>query len=78
MNKIKNYLRLLLSFYQSDNIIKKSFNSNQWNSNQKIYLISRNWINCFFNLFNYNEINNALNQYLSYPQQNSIRIKNED
>ena len=56
--------------YQSDNIIRTIFYSNQWNSNQIIYLIIRNWINCFFNLFNYNEINNALNQYLSYPQQN--------
>ena len=64
INKIKQYLCLIISFIQSDQIIKNNINIKYFESPNKktfLYLINKKWVNNLLSLLNPNsELNNVI------------------
>ena len=76
-NKLKNYLYVLISFFQSDLSIKMKINrkyNQAWNYKEILYLINKQWINAFLAIFN---INNEIYNLIS-TRQNILSLNTDN
>ena len=77
-NRIKNYLLLVISFIKSDQMIKMNMNrinNISGNYRENLYLVNKNWIENFCQIFDVNDIYNIINSnqnFLSCNDNNMI------